>query len=777
MTDYSAAHHVLDQLGYTDYIINPGKKSLRIEKITLDENNNYLLDILEGFETIEGDLEFHNFEHENFNCLNGLKTVRVIKIVNNNKVKSISGFASLSKIRSLIIEKNTSLESITGFGNLFVSQSRVPGNIKIIDNKLLTSIGFLRGLKNVGLSLYLHHNSLDSLEGLEDLKSIGASFSLSSNKLISLKSLSKLKQIGGMLGLVNNQLTNLEGLEGLQRVNTVIWNGKKRTIAISHNEKLKDISALSNVKADDDYIIMVSDSDVMEKKLPDNGSKFFSNTVIFRDKNNQDIYQSYKANDFPKIKKIEVKNAVSNDLHPVSNLIQGKGKGFEHIPPYSSISRNFWSTKKVGKSGTRYFDFEQPILIDIELEFEEKFDAIALWPSRRFFGNSIKDFLIQTGNSFEELGLSVPIQRTANNKNPFDAELFHFNNVSAKFLRITIISNHFEAGVGGECVDFQEVAVVRNYLKIKSEISTNNDRGLKSDLIRPLLMDKLDDLHYRILNINPEFCLDDIWHPGMTYQEFIAARGLGGRGRQLRRIKLATIGDKIHMYHLLKEYGIKGMPVKLYSNRLEESFFHNVRRVYEEGLKSFVLKVSHLGDSIGVYRVQNGVHIPPNETAGSNYMTGKSVDFAYLEKEIRNHWNNQQYHEDWVSNAIPPGVILEELIEDATEIKFSVVFGQVVCFFIRSHGLPCFDQDGNPLTNIGTPLPDWWREALTMAEKVARIFKADHLRVDIFRREGELIICEVNWNGAERYPTYPMIENALNYGYQYRQDFINTKIN
>lgn len=303
MTDYSAAHRVLDQLGYTDYIINAGKKSLRIEKITLDENNNYLLDILEGFETIEGDLEFHNFEHENFNCLNGLKTVRVIKIVNNNKVKSISGFASLSKIRSLIIEKNTSLESITGFGNLFISQSRVPGNIKIVDNKLLTSIGFLRGLKNVGLSLYLHHNSLDSLEGLEDLKSIGASFSLSSNKLISLKSLSKLEQIGGMLGLVNNQLTNLEGLEGLQRVNTAIWNGKKRTIAISHNEKLKDISALSNVKADDDHIIMVSDSDVMEKKLPDNGSKFFSNTVIFRDKNNQDIYQSYKANDFPKIKK------------------------------------------------------------------------------------------------------------------------------------------------------------------------------------------------------------------------------------------------------------------------------------------------------------------------------------------------------------------------------------------------------------------------------------------------------------------------------------------
>lgn len=702
---------------------------------------------------------------------NNLKSLKSLTVKNMDTLVSISGFNSLDSLESLIIDNNKNLKEIYGFNSLFMNNHEIRGVIKIINNKLLKKISFLRGLKKVSSSFYLHHNGLETLEGLEDLEHVNASLSLSSNKLKSLKELKKLKYVDGMLGVVNNQLTTLYGLESLEHLKSVKWNTQIRTLAINSNKELHDISALKNVKTFNKELVIICDKIEQYTTQPKSDTTFFQNVLnFFEPKNNKRTIKNAKPI-FPKIISICSSNDNSSKEYPLKNLIEGTGIGFHHQAPYDAISKDYWSTKKVANGCKHYFEINEPIVIDMILDGKQKFNSISIWSSKKTFGNSIKEFTLQFNNGLDD-EFSTPIHFTAYERNPFEPELFEFEEVKCNIIRLSILSNHHEVGLGGDCVDLQEIAIIRDVKAMRKEIRNSQKNSFEHDFLRGLIPKKLSDYDYYILSIFPEFSLDDLWKPNMTYHDFIEARGLNGIGPQIKRINLSKWGDKIYMHHFLKEHGIKGMPVKLFTNRFDKSFMLRVKELYNKGLKSFVLKVTHLGDSNGVYRVKNGVHITPNELRSKNKKYGKPVDFDYLENEIKLNLNNQQYHEDWVSNLIAPGVILEEYLEDPTELKICIVFGKVINSVVAVKGYPTFDSKGKPLKNIHDKPPSWWREAYVHAERVAQLIRADNLRIDIFHNKGELIVCEVNWNGAQSFVLREEYADELNYGYNLRKKYL-----
>ncbi|MFK5894911.1 MAG: hypothetical protein QM504_16955, partial [Pseudomonadota bacterium] len=532
---------------------------------SLNENELFSLNQIKK---ITGDLIIRSSHLKQISCFNYLLSVNKLIIKKNEILRSISGFNTLTSINSLEIGSNKELKNIDGFNSLFSKNNYIDGYIKITSNGLLENIRFLSGIKKINSSFYLHYNGLTSLQGLEQLESISASLSLSSNKLTSLKELKNLKNIDGMLGLVNNQLKSLEGLESLEHLKTVKWGGHYRTIALNVNPNLIDISALKNIQTDNSIVIIKTDSFNQYTTIPDKNSTFNKNMLEVHNNSTDSIVQLGSKLKFPKIKSIFSNNANSDEEFPLENLIQGAGISFSNKPPYGSISKKCWSTKRLNKAYSSYFKKYEPIVIDIKLANIESFDSVGIFSSRITFGDSIKDFTLEFSNTGTDLNLSMPISKVANDNNPFDIELFKFTKVKANFIRLSILSNHKEIGLGGSRVGFQEFVVVRDASQLINEIEENTTSNIcQYDFIRPLLEKKIGDYEYDILNIRPEFSLDHIWKPNMSYNDFIKARGLGGRGPQLKRINLSKWGDKIYMHHFLKEHGIKGMPVKLYSNR------------------------------------------------------------------------------------------------------------------------------------------------------------------------------------------------------------------
>lgn len=563
---------------------NKESKTLNIKK--LDCTNLLIEDfiILNEIEYITGELYLTNKELEDFSFFNYLKGVKKLVINDCKKLKLLTGFNALKLIDSLIISKNFNLEEIFGFNSLFSQSDILNKELKIINNIKLKNIYFLRGLKQVNSSLYLHYNALETLEGLEQLEHVNASFSISSNNLKSLKPLSNLKFVNGMIGVVNNKLKSLAGLENLEHLKTIKWNGKLRTIALNKNPYLSDIKALNNISEVSGNCIVIVDSSQKFKIIPSKKSIFSYNNII--------VY----AQD------------------------------------------------------------------------------------------------------------------------------------------------------------------------IDENISKSN------------ICDLSVNLKSRFLDIREEFILDDDWRPNLKYLEYVFLRGREGDGTQLKRIDLVRWQDKVYIHHFLKEHGIPSMPIIMYSHRQDEDFFERIEQLYKNGLKSFVIKSTHLANSNGVYRIRNGKFISANDTAKKNEMYGKDVDFEYLKKEINKKWLEKQIEEDWSSMMVNPGVILEELIEDSIELKFSIVFGEVVGFFARVKGFPSFDANGKLLSNNKGVLPYWWKEAKILALKVAKLVKADHIRIDVFYFNNQPIINEITWNGGERREITGLIAKKLNEGYSQRLHMLGKKV-
>ena len=257
---------------------------LKCENLFEDE-----IDFLNRIVHIDGDLSITSNNIYFLNSFNYLKSVQKLIIKDMKNLDSINGFNSLEKIDSLEISNNKKLNSINGFNILFKQNDYISGYIKCMKNPKLKDIDFLKGVKNIGSSLYLYQNNLNSLSGLSSLESVDASITLSSNNIDSLEYFSNLHTVNGILNITDNNLKSLNGLENLKSLKTVKWNGSYKTLSIDNNQNLEDISAIGNLKVNDLFILYI-DKDSQYKIKPNINSVFFKNKFkIYEYKNKNSI--------------------------------------------------------------------------------------------------------------------------------------------------------------------------------------------------------------------------------------------------------------------------------------------------------------------------------------------------------------------------------------------------------------------------------------------------------------------------------------------------------
>ena len=100
-------------------------------------------------------------------------------------------------------------------------------------------------------------------------------------------------------------------------------------------------------------------------------------------------------------------------------------------------------------------------------------------------------------------------------------------------------------------------------------------------------------------------------------------------------------------------------------------------------------------------------------------------------------------------------------------------------YFVRSGVKPNghsvrFFWDGSPevgpMNPKKIPPPPWWKRGLVLAERVARLARCDHVRVDLYFYKGRPVLNEFTWNpGGEAQDQTGLAARILNMGYQMRQ--------
>lgn len=180
-----------------------------------------------GFQEVGGDFELQC----PLSTLEGLqlRTVRSLDIIDTN-IESLAGLGELTSAGTLTLTTNTQLASLSG-----LNPNVKLGALNIVIAPALTTLTALQNLQIDGLSV--QGTSIDSLAGLENLEKVSTLIISGNDKLTSLGNLKGLKQVGMELTIDSNPLlTNLTGLEAITQVGS--------TLTVTDNAELTSIDAL-----------------------------------------------------------------------------------------------------------------------------------------------------------------------------------------------------------------------------------------------------------------------------------------------------------------------------------------------------------------------------------------------------------------------------------------------------------------------------------------------------------------------------------------------------
>ena len=291
-------------------------------------------------------------------------------------------------------------------------------------------------------------------------------------------------------------------------------------------------------------------------------------------------------------------------------------------------------------------------------------------------------------------------------------------------------------------------------------------------------------------NLQPEFDMGQWFVQGMTwkrYRDIYMSSKLKENDKGRALIKW---NDKIWLYKYFKSQDIPMIPVVYTSNTSP-----SVKGIIQS-MRNYAVKPSHTSSSMFMWIVKDGKMATVPQSSkwgkvgnGAVPKKGTVVDLEKVEVSMRAAWKTHTHHEDWPRNNVPPGVIVERLVPDNTEIKYTVVWGKVVGFLVDGNSVDYFIRNGvqpnghsvrflwdgtpehGPMNPKGIPPPHWWKEGAELAQKVARLARCDHVRADFYYYNGAAVLNEFTWNpGGEAQDTSGLAAKVLNLGYKMRRD-------
>lgn len=188
---------------------------------------------------------------KDFSELENLKFLESLR-AEGNGILNFNGLNKITTLKLLKVEDNNSLTSPAGLENL----TQINGYMAFRRNKKLKNFKGLTNLKKIDSSLALsNNNSLKNFEGLENLSYIGGWLSVSKSihsitpdheGITSFKGLKNLKTIKKRLNVsLNAALKNLSGLENLNEVEKISISSNKSLTKITSLKKLSSVKNIS----------------------------------------------------------------------------------------------------------------------------------------------------------------------------------------------------------------------------------------------------------------------------------------------------------------------------------------------------------------------------------------------------------------------------------------------------------------------------------------------------------------------------------------------------
>jgi hypothetical protein len=251
--------------------------------------------------------------------------------------------------------------------------------------------------------------------------------------------------------------------------------------------------------------------------------------------------------------------------------------------------------------------------------------------------------------------------------------------------------------------------------------------------------------------------------------------------------------DKLWLHNWFDSRGIEVVPL-IYSSKTSPRVKHILHN-----LTHYAVKPSHTSSSMFIWIVKEGklATIPQSAkwakvSEGAVPPRGSPADLEQIEASMSIAWETNTKHEDWPRNNVPPGVMVEALISDNTELKYSVVWGRAVGFLVDGNSEQFFKRvsvntDGHSMRfyrNGTSELPEhrhisppgWWHDGLLLAENIAKLALCDHARVDLYYHEGKPILNEFTWNpgGEAQDQRDGLVAKTINHGYEMRRHKIMT---
>lgn len=215
--------------------------------------------------------------------LGNIATVnRSVEIVNNALLPNLDGLNGLSTIakQGLIIKDNPLLTNIDGLQNLVsVALSGTDGNIQIINNSSLTSLGFL-SLNALRGSLIIQNNLL-----LSDVSDIKLTTSIPAcNCGLTISNNDALQNLTGMVVPKLNGYVQISNNDALESIDFTITNPSiVAFLSMVNNPALQSLSGLSNITKVNSSGFSLINNDSLENLEGLNLTAIFGDYVYIKD--------------------------------------------------------------------------------------------------------------------------------------------------------------------------------------------------------------------------------------------------------------------------------------------------------------------------------------------------------------------------------------------------------------------------------------------------------------------------------------------------------------